>query len=81
MLGACYLTEWTAGLEYLFELGEEVETYLGPSEMVEKINDLKANAALRREMRTKAQRRALAEHSVPRSMKRILEKLGIGTTP
>ena len=33
MLGACYLTEWTAGLEHMYELGKEIETYRTPEEL------------------------------------------------
>src|SRR5205085_4456449 len=33
MLGACYLTEWTEGLEKLYELGTEIETYRTTEEL------------------------------------------------
>ena len=33
MLGACYLTEWTEGLDDLYELGTEIETYKTAEEM------------------------------------------------
>lgn len=78
MVGACYLTEWTAGLEHLFEVGEEIETYRSPAEMAEKLLELLGNPARRREMRHKAQRRALSDHSVPRSLDKVFRHLGIG---
>jgi hypothetical protein len=81
MLGACYLTEWTAGLETLFDLGDEIETYRTPEEMASKIEGLKADGARRRSMRELAQRRALATHTVARSLKKISEQIGLGRKP
>lgn len=78
MMGACYLTEWTGELETMYELGKEVETYRDAGEMVQKIRMLQADPVLRRTMRCAAQRRALTEHSVPRTLERIAERLGIG---
>src|SRR4029077_20065008 len=51
MLGACYLTESTAGLSQLYELGEEIEIYKTAEELTAKINMLKHNPARRQEMR------------------------------
>ena len=78
MLGACYLTEWTEGLELLFDLGQEVEAYRTPEEMAVKIEELKRDAPRRRRMREKAQKRALSEHSVGRSLDKISRDLGVG---
>lgn len=75
MVGACYLTEWTAGLAELYDLGAEVETYRTAEELAAKLGELQADPARRRGMRQKAQQRALGEHSVARSLKRIAREL------
>ena len=75
MLGACYLTEWTEGLSRLYELGTEIETYRTPEELCAKIVELKHDSASRRRLREQGQKRALAEHSVARSLGRICESL------
>ncbi|MUG94045.1 glycosyltransferase [Scytonema sp. UIC 10036] len=77
MMGACYLTEWTEGLNHLYDLGEEIETYHSSEELVEKIRELEKNSEKRKNMRYKAQRRALAEHTVARSISKISDALGL----
>ena len=79
MMGACYLTEWTGELETMYDVGKEIATFRDAPEMVEKIRMLQSNPGLRREMRRTAQRRALTEHSIPRTLERIAERLGIAT--
>jgi hypothetical protein len=75
MLGACYLTEWTAGLGELYELGTEIETYRTPEELAAKVDELKADPARRRRMRERAQRRALEEHSTARTLQRVARQV------
>jgi hypothetical protein len=77
MLGACYLTEWTAGLESMYELGADIETYRTADELVVKLADLRKSPGRRRDMRTRAQRRALKDHSVARTIERIRQALGL----
>jgi spore maturation protein CgeB len=77
MLGACFLTEWTEGLEHLFELGLEIETYRTPDELVEKLSSLTREPDRRRAMRANAQRRALAHHSVGQSLGKLFGALGV----
>lgn len=77
MMGACYLTEWTEGLAHLYELGEEIETYHTAEEMVEKIRTLKADLEKRKRMRCQAQKRALAEHTVAKSLSKISAALSL----
>jgi hypothetical protein len=77
MLGACYLTEWTRGLELLYEIGKEIETYRTAEELVEKICALKASAEKRAQLRRHGQQRALNDHTVARSLIRIKQKLGL----
>jgi Glycosyl transferases group 1 len=77
MLGACYLTEWTEGVEKMYELGAEVETYRTPEELSAKLAELKQDSSRRRAMRERAQRRALHEHALGRSVARIAARLGM----
>lgn len=78
MMGACYLTEWTQGLERLYDLGSEIESYKTAAEMRDKISALRGDPDRRRRLRERAQRRALSEHSVPRSLGTIRQHLGLG---
>lgn len=77
MLGACYLTEWAEDLEHLYELGTEIETYRTAEELLEQMKRLKADPARRNQLRAAGQQRALAEHSVGRSLRRLIDALGM----
>jgi hypothetical protein len=77
MLGACYLTEMAPGLEDLFEVGTEIEAYRDAGEMVEKAKRLQGDPARRSQLRSKAQRRALSEHTIARSIEKVARRLGI----
>jgi spore maturation protein CgeB len=71
------LTEWTEGLEHMYELGKEIETYRTAEELTGKLSELRKDAARRTAMRQRAQRRALAEHTVGRSIELIRAHFGI----
>jgi hypothetical protein len=75
MLGACYLTEYTEGLDELYDLGQEIETYKDISELHEKINSLKSDLKTREKLRLKGQKAALSKHSIAASLKKINEKM------
>jgi hypothetical protein len=75
MLGACYLTEQTAGLGELYELGAEIETYRTAEELAAKLDELTSDPPRRRSLRERGQRRALEEHSAARSLRRIAGRL------
>lgn len=77
MMGACYLTEWTEGIDHLYELGQEIETYRTAEEMVEKISQLKAEPEKRKKLRYFGQRRSLAEHTISKSLAKIHHTLGL----
>ncbi len=77
MLGACYLTEYTDGLAQLYDLGREVETYKSAEELCAKLDELLAAHGKRESMRQLAQRRALREHSLPKSLNKICHHLGL----
>lgn len=78
MVGACYLTEWTRGLEDLYDIGTEIETYRTPEELAGKIAALIGDGARRRRLRERGQRRALDEHSAARSLRRIAREVAGG---
>ena len=71
MLGACYLTEWTPGLEHLYELGTEIECYRTAEELTSKLTEIRQDFSRRSALRSRAQGRALAHHTVGRSIERI----------
>jgi hypothetical protein len=77
MLGACYLTEWTEGLEDLYELGSEIETYASVEEMIAKIRDLQAQPQKRQAMRKNAQIKALEKHTISVTLRKIFKKLDL----
>jgi hypothetical protein len=77
MLGACYLTEWAPGLDDLYDLGSEIETYRTAAELVEKAAQLGRDPARRRQLRVRGQRRALAHHTIGRSLDLIRDRLGL----
>jgi hypothetical protein len=77
MMGACYLTEWTSGLQCMYDLGNEIETYRTPDELCGMIAELRKDAPRRSAMRLAAQRRALADHSIPRTLELISARLGL----
>jgi len=79
MLGACYLTEHTEGLTKLYNLGEEIETYKSAEEMANKLKVLFGNPQKRASLRMAGQKRALSEHSVAASVRKIYERLGISS--
>lgn len=81
MLGACYLTEWTEGLDELYDLESEIATYRSAEEMVAKLGELGADPARRARMRCSAQARALSCHGVPRSLASLASRLGISPAP
>jgi hypothetical protein len=76
MLGACYLTEAAPGLEDLYDIGTEIETYRSAAELVEKAKLLQRDAARRLLLRASGQRRALADHTISRTLERIVRILG-----
>jgi len=75
MLGACYLTECTAGLSQLYCLGTDIETYANADELVYKSKELIASKNKRKELRIKGQQRALNSHSIPQSLQLIKNRL------
>ena len=79
MLGACYLTEAAPGLEDLYEIGAEIETYRDAAELVEKVRGLGRDPARRAALRRRGQQRALADHTIGRTLEKIRAALGQAT--
>lgn len=76
MSGACYLTEWTEGIDRLYEPGVEIETYRDAAELVAKAQSLERDPARRRRLRAAGQARALRDHSITATVDRIAATLG-----
>ena len=77
MAGACYLTEWTEGLSELYDLTTEIETYRNAEELADRATELAADAKRRASLRKNGQRRALSDHSIPCTIAKIANRLGI----
>lgn len=81
MAGACYLTEWTEGLDELYDLGTEIETYRTPAELSSKVAELSADRPRRTRLRAAGQHRALAHHTIARTVESIAGHLGCPAEP
>src|SRR5690606_7883114 len=79
MLGACYLTEWTAGIEQLYDIQKEILTYNNSETLYEQIQRLRKDSTLRKHIRKQGQWRALRTHSIPETLDKLLKKLAIFT--
>ncbi|GAA4084433.1 glycosyltransferase [Mucilaginibacter panaciglaebae] len=75
MLGACYLTEYTEGLEYLYDIGKEIETYTSTEDFIEKVSMLTANTNLRQRLKVNGQKRAVSTHNIQNSISQIIQRL------
>ncbi|MGN7986693.1 glycosyltransferase family protein [Pedobacter sp. 22226] len=71
MLGACYLTEWTEGLDKLYDLKDDISTYRTAEELIEQINELSKSSSRRALLRKNAQHQALSQHSIAATIKKI----------
>jgi hypothetical protein len=78
MLGACYLTEWAPGLDQLYDVEREIATYRDERELAGQIKALLPDAPRRARMRRAAQARALREHTIGPTLKKIAATLGLG---
>jgi hypothetical protein len=75
MLGACYLTEYTQGIENLYEVGKEIEVYQTAEGFIDKVNQLQNDQKLRKHLRINGQKRALQDHGIPQSLNKILQQI------
>ncbi len=79
MAGACYLTEWAEGLDQLYNLGSEIETYRDAGELAEKARALASDPPRRKKLRAAGQQRSLNDHSISRTIQRIAERLNLAS--
>lgn len=75
MMGACYLTEWTEGIDERYEIGHEIETYRTAEELVNRIGEIKQYPKKRKRMRCSAQKKALRNHSVGATIDAIISQM------
>lgn len=75
MLGACYLTEWTPGLELLYDLGIDIETYRNEDELIYKAEMLMADPEKRMQLKINGQKRALQSHTIVQSLDKLITRL------
>lgn len=75
MLGACYLTEWTAGIEQLYDIEHEIATYKTPEDFIEKALALQADPQKRKMLKINGQKRALQDHTIGQSLNKIFQQL------
>ena len=61
----------------LYDPGTEIETYGDAAELVAKATQLQREPARRASLRRLGQRRALADHTLARSLVRIADRLGL----
>jgi hypothetical protein len=75
MLGAGYLTEWTEGIETLYDIDNEILTYTDADSFLSRCEQLIRQPFLRATLRKNGQHRALSSHSIPSSLQKIKERL------
>lgn len=75
MLGACYLTEWTEGIDELYDLDNEIAVYRTTDQLIGKAQELTLNSDQRNRLRKNGQRRALDDHSIPQSLNKIIIRI------
>jgi hypothetical protein len=75
MLGACYLTEWTEGIENLYDLGNEIETFKNAEDFIVKATGLQKDKQKREKLKINGQKRALNNHSIHQSINAIIQRL------
>lgn len=72
MLGACYLTEYTEGIEELYDIENEITVYKSEGDLVNKIKELETDLNKRKKLKVNGQKRALHDHTIPQSLNKIL---------
>jgi hypothetical protein len=71
MLGACYLTEWTEGIEELYDIENEIAVYTNALDLSKQIKRLVNDADRRKNLKINCQKKALNLHSIPNTLKNI----------
>jgi Glycosyl transferases group 1 len=79
MLGACYLAEYTEGIENLYDTENEIAVYKNAEALITIAKELQADPHKRKKLKVNGQKRALNDHSIPVSLGKILSALGLKT--
>ena len=75
MLGACYLTEYTEGIENMYDTNSEIAIYRNADDFIEKVSQLQCDKKKRDMLRVNGQKRALRDHSIPRSIELLTRRI------
>jgi len=73
MLGACYLTEYTEGLEDLYDIENEIAVYRTPADLSNQIKTLVNEPEQRKILKINGQVRAVRDHSISNSLSKIFK--------
>lgn len=76
-MGACYLTEWCAELDGLFDTRNEIETYRDVEELAAKSEALLTDPARRQQLRFAGRRAVLARHTWGHRFTALFRELGL----
>ncbi|MEI7639789.1 MAG: glycosyltransferase, partial [Syntrophus sp. (in: bacteria)] len=77
MSGGLYLTEHHPELERVYEIGEEIVTYRGFEDLLEKIRDLLANPSGAEAIRQRGHERARRDHSWEMLFEKVFDIFGL----
>jgi len=77
MMGACYLTEYCADLDDMYEVGKEIAVYRNVEELVSEARRLLQDEEARGKLRRLGQRAALSRHTMERRFEVIFRTLGL----
>jgi Glycosyl transferases group 1 len=75
MLGACYLTEWTDGIEELYDIENEIAVYKNSNELIGKSKELQADPNKRKSLKINGQKRAQNDHNIVVSLNKIARRV------
>jgi Glycosyl transferases group 1 len=76
MLGACYLTEYTEGIEDLYDIDNEIAVYKTVSDLSNQIKTLMNEPEKRKILKINGQQRAVRDHSISNSLGKIFKAIG-----
>ncbi len=75
MLGACYLTEWTEGIEQLYNTENEIAVYKNELDLSKQIKALLNDPERRKSLKINGQQKALNNHSISNSLNKIFKRI------
>jgi len=76
--GGFLLSQYSPAFEEMFRIGEHLDTFADPSELLEKVHYYLARPNERREIAQRGQAEVLARHTATHRLRRVLQDLGIG---